>query len=171
MNIANFRSQLGKGGARPNQFLVTLTFPGGIGVGDQNLLVTSASLPGSNVAPAIVQYRGREVPLAGERNFDPWTISVLNDTDMFLRSKFEAWSDKMNSRLGNDAVDGLLPSSYMVQMYVAQLDRNDAVIRRYTISDAWPIQVGEVSLDYGQDNTISQFQVTFRYQTFSVAAV
>ena len=74
MDISQFKNKLGAGGSRPNQFLVTLNWPTIIGAavtGDDALLVTSAALPASNVNPTIVQYRGREVKLAGERTFDP----------------------------------------------------------------------------------------------------
>lgn len=168
MNITNFRNQLGRGGARPNQFRVILTYPNvvGGGPGEQTLLVTGASLPASNVSPTIVQYRGREVKLAGERTFDPWTVTIMNDTSMKLRKDFEFWSDAVNSRQTNGGE--LTPSSYMTQLYVDQLDRNDSVIRSYTITDAFPSLVSEVALQYGQNDVVSEFQVTFQYQTFSV---
>ena len=91
MDITQFRNKLGAGGIRPNQFLVLLNWPLVVGVGgnDDSLLVTAAALPASNVNPTIVQYRGREVKMSGERTFDPWTITIINDTTMRLRQYFE----------------------------------------------------------------------------------
>ena len=62
MNIEEFKARLGAGGARPNQFRVSLAFPSYVPNVDTSysLLVTGASLPASNVNPAIIQYRGRE---------------------------------------------------------------------------------------------------------------
>lgn len=167
MNIDDFKSRLGAGGARPNQFKVWLSFPSPIpNANSDNFLVTAASLPASNVNPTIVQYRGREVKLAGERTFDPWTITVINDTQMSLRSKFEQWSHMMNLRQNNAGVT--LPAKYMVDFSVEQLDRNNEIIRTYGFKGAFPITVSEVGLSYGSNDVISEFTVTFQYQYFQV---
>jgi len=168
MDISQFKNKLGAGGARPNQFLVTLTFPALVGAGssDDSLLVTSAALPASNVNPTIVQYRGREVKFAGERTFDPWTITILNDTTMRLRQLFESWSNLMNNYVDNGG--SLAPASYMCDLEVTQLDRNDAELRKYTIFNAFPITVSEVGLAYSANDVISEFNVTFQYLHFEV---
>jgi len=171
MDINQFRGKLGAGGARPNQYLVTLTFPAAVGAagGDDSILVTSASLPPSTVNPTIIQYRGREVKFAGERIFEPWTISIANDTTMRLRAQFERWSDLMNNRENNGG--STVPSTYYADILVQQLDRNDAVIRTYTVYNAFPINVGDVQLAYNINDVISEFQVTFQYSHFAVDPV
>jgi len=171
MDITQFRNKLGAGGARPNQFLVTLTWPAAVGVSasDDSLLVTAAALPASNVNPTIVQYRGREVKLAGERIFDPWTVTIINDTTMKMRQLFERWTDLMNNRVNNGGQ--LVPSLYQCDMRVQQLDRNDVAIRSYEIRNAFPINVSEIALAYGQNDVISEFTVTFQYSHFDVRPV
>lgn len=171
MDINQFRNKLGAGGARPNQFIVTLTFPAIVGAGsnDDSLLVSAASLPASNINPTIIQYRGREVKFAGERTFDPWTITIVNDTSMKLRKHFERWSNLMNNRENNGG--STLPATYMCDLAVTQLDRNDAEIRNYTIYNAFPINIGEVALSYGSNDVISEFTVTFQYSHFDVDPV
>jgi hypothetical protein len=166
VDINEFKSRLGAGGARPNQFLVTLTFPTAVGAsaGQDSLLVTAASIPASNVNATIIQYRGREVKFAGERTFDPWVITIANDTSMRLRTLFERWSDLMNNRLNNGGE--ITPALYMADLQVDQLDRNDAVIRSYQIKDAFPVNVSEIALAYAQNDVISEFQVTLQYQWF-----
>ena len=114
-----------------------------------------------------MQYRGREVKFAGERTFDPWTITVLNDTDMALRSRFERWSSLMNEYVNNGGATD--PGAYMADLRVEQLDRNDEVIRTYEIKNAFPITVSEVSLAYSANDVISEFNVTFQYLHFEVA--
>jgi hypothetical protein len=168
VDINEFKARLGAGGARPNQFMVTLTFPAAVGAaaGQDSLLVTAASLPASNVNTTTIQYRGREVKFAGERSFDPWVITIANDTSMRLRSLFERWSDLMNNRLNNGGETA--PALYMADLTVEQLDRNDAVIRSYSMKDAWPTNVSEIALAYSQNDVISEFQVTFQYQWFEV---
>ena len=119
MNIEEFKARLGAGGARPNQFRVKLAFPSYVTGVDPSysLLVTGAALPASNVNPAIIQYRGREIKLAGERIFDPWTITVVNASDFSLRAPFEAWMNGMNDRETNEAIT-LEPSSYQSDIVV-----------------------------------------------------
>ena len=168
MDISQFKAKLGAGGARPNQFLVTLTFPALVGVGasDDSILVTSAALPASNVNPCIVQFRGREVKLGGERTFDPWTVTVINDTTMKLRMLFERWSNLMNDRTNNGGQT--TPGLYMADLTVEQLDRNDQTIRTYQIFNSFPITVSEVGLSYGSNDVISEFTTTFQYSHFEV---
>jgi len=116
-----------------------------------------------------VQYRGREVKMAGERTFDPWTITVLNDTSMKLRRLFESWSNLMNNRENNGG--SLAPATYMCDLSVEQLDRNDEVIRTYNIYNSFPITVSEVALAYSANDVISEFNVTFQYSHFDVTPV
>jgi hypothetical protein len=168
MNITEFKSRLGAGGARPNQFRVLLGFPSYVPNVDTSysLLVTGAAVPASTVNPAIIQYRGREVKLAGERIFDPWTITIVNDTEQNLRRAFEAWMEGMNTVAENTGV--LTPSDYQSDIVVQHLDRNDEVLTggTYTLRSAFPIQMSEIALQYGQNDILEEFTVTFQYQHY-----
>lgn len=170
MNIEEFKARLGAGGARPNQFRVSLAFPGYVTGVDTSysLLVTGAALPASNVNPAIIQYRGREIKLAGERIFDPWTITVANDTNFSLRRPFEEWMNGMNEREGNTGI--LTPSQYQADIIVEHLDRNDEVLPggKYTLKNAFPINMSEIALQYAQNDIIEEFTVTFQYTHYDV---
>lgn len=165
MNISEFKARLGAGGARPNQFRVLLGFPSYVtGVDVSNsLLVTGAAVPASTVNPAIIQYRGREVKLAGERIFDPWTITIVNDSGQSLRRPFEQWMEGMNASASNDGI--IRPSDYQADITVQHLDRNDEVLRggTYVLRDAFPIQMSEIALQYAQNDIIEEFTVTFQY--------
>jgi len=171
MNIEEFKARLGAGGARPNQFRVKLAFPSYVTGVDPSysLLVTGAALPASNVNPAIIQYRGREIKLAGERNFDPWTITVVNDSDFSLRAPFEAWMNGMNNRETNEAIT-LEPSGYQSDIVVEHLDRNDKVLENgtYTLRNAFPIQMSEIALNYAQNDIFEEFTVTWQYTHYDV---
>jgi len=170
MNIEEFKARLGAGGARPNQFRVKLAFPSYV-VGVDNsysLLVTGAALPASNVNPAIIQFRGREVKLAGERIFDPWTITVVNDSEFSLRNPFEQWMNGLNDRADNTGV--LTPRDYQADIVVEHLDRNDAVLPggSYTLRNAFPIQMSEIALNYAQNDIFEEFTVTWQYSHYDV---
>lgn len=167
MDISKFKGLLGAGGARPNQFRVILNWPGYVtSVPDRefSLLVTGAALPASTVNPTLVQYRGREVKLAGERIFDPWTVTIINDTEMSLRKPFEQWMNGMNDLETNTGV--LAPTDYQVDIQVEHLDRNDEVLMTYNLYNAFPINMSEIALQYGQNDVIEEFTVTFNYSHY-----
>lgn len=169
-NVDQFKAQLNGGGARPNQFFVQLTFPNMVGLGllaaqAAPFLVTAASMPGSVVNQAVVMYRGREVKLAGERTFNPWTVSIINDNSFSIRNALEDWMHKMNDLQNNSGE--IRPANYQADMVVTQLDRNNKPLKVYTIKGAFPIDVSEVQLDFGANDQISQFSATFAVQDFT----
>merc|ERR1712023_297964 len=97
-NITEFRSRMTGGGARSNLFEVEITFPEGLAVNNSDLsdkvpfLVKAAEIPAPNLGNIPVPYRGRVLPIAGDRTFDPWTVTVINDTDFVIRDAMEKWN-------------------------------------------------------------------------------
>jgi len=187
--LSNFKSRLAGGGARNNLFEVTLpSFPGaasdfwGEGENESNtkfsFLCKAAVLPASNVPEIPVAFRGRILKVAGDRTFDPWTVTIINDEDFGLRTSFEAWMNKL-SKL-NDATGVTNPTSYMTNAYVKQLGRGSkrfseensggesSVLRTYKFYDIWPTNVSEISLGYDQSDAIEEFTVTFAVQYFTI---
>lgn len=157
------------GGARPNQFRVDLNFPGFVlgnalvgAVGlHASFLCKATTLPASLVGNIQTFYRGRQVNFAGEREFQPWVITVYNDTTFSIRNAFEIWSDAV---LNMGATNGIMsPMEYQTDMRVSQLDRNDNDIKAYSFHDAYPTAIGPIQLDYDQNNQIETFDVEFHY--------
>ena len=167
-NINDFKSRLIGGGARANQFKVTLPFPGYSQVGgetsDLAFLCNATSIPGMTVSEVAVNFRGRQLYIAGDRTFATWSITVLNDTDFKLHRAFERWSNGINNMTDGEGLTN--PADYQVDAFVDQLDRNGATIKSYTLRGAYPIDVAAIELDYGNNDTIEEFQVTFNYQYF-----
>ena len=163
-SVDTFRNSLGNGGARPNQFLVSF---GVMGDPTMSMLVQAASLPASSIGEVAVPYRGRQVYVAGERVYEPWTVTILNDTNFTARAKLEAWQ---NVIARYETVYGEThPKQYMTNLTVEQLDRNENILMTYVMKDAFPINISEVPLAYGDNDTISSFTCTFRYQSFAVS--
>jgi len=168
-NVERFKSALTNGGARPNQFYVQLSFPAYVTIGPlaqqrAPFLVSVAELPGQTVNPAIVQYRGREVKFVGDRIYAPWTITVLNDADMSIRNAMEQWMGGMEDY--ENKFGQLQPALYQRDLQVFQLDRNGNALKSYNIRSAFPVDLSPVSLDFGANDQISSFTVTFQYQYF-----
>ena len=171
-NVESFKSALTNGGARPNQFAVQLSFPTfvtgqALAVARAPFLVSVAELPGQTVNPAIVQYRGREVKFVGDRIYAPWTITVLNDADMSIRNAMEQWMGGMEDYATKFGM--MQPSQYQRDLQVFQLDRNGNALKVYNINDAFPVDLSPVGLDFGANDQISSFTVTFQYQYFTTS--
>lgn len=173
--ISAFKAQMQGGGARPNQFRVELTFPAFVGSiasaagGAAQFLCKSAQLPASTVEDITSLYRGRPVHFAGERTFQPWSISVYNDTDFLIRNTMERWQ---NNILNYTSTNGIMrPTDYQVDMSVYQLDRNDRIIKTYRFYDAYPTNVGQIQLDFESNNQIETFEVDFTYNYFTTSGI
>ena len=105
-------------------------------------------------------YRGRPVNFAGERTFQPWTITIYNETSFNIRNAFEQWSHGIQNL---NTTEGIVnPRDYQVDMAVHQLDRNGATVKSYKFVDAYPITISTIQLDYDNPQ-IEMFDVTFVY--------
>ena len=160
--ITDFKSKLIGGGARPNLFEVELAFPEEIAIDNDvkekaRFLVKAAALPASNITPIDVNFRGRILKIAGDRSFDTWTITVINDTDFAIRYAFEKWMNSIN-RL-SDATGTNNPADYQEDAYVHQLDRDGSTLRTYRFYDVFPTQISQVDLSYETVDTIQEFTV------------
>lgn len=162
--ITDFKSKLTGGGARSNLFEVVLSFPD-IAPADTNVLdksrflVKGANLPASSVAPIDVAFRGRTLKVAGDRSFESWTVTVINDTDFAIRSAFENWMNKINRVSDNTGVTD--PNSYTADAFVYQLDRDGSTLRAYHFYDIFPSNIGAIPLDYNTAN-VEEFTVEFQ---------
>ncbi len=167
-NINDFKSRLKGGGARANQFKVTLPFPGYASVGgetsDLAFLCSATDLPGQTLGQIAVDFRGRKLNIAGDRTFEPWTITVLNDTDFKLYRAFERWMNGINNMTDNEGIAN--PSDYQVDGFVDQLDRNGSTLKSYTYRGLYPETLAPIPLNYATNDIIETFDVTLRYQYF-----
>ena len=168
--ISDFKSKLTGGGARANLFEVVLTFPDIVQpatdvLDKSRFLVKGARLPASNITQIEVPFRGRALKIAGDRTFDSWTVTVINDTDFAIRSAFENWMNAIN-RLSDNT--GLVnPADYQADCYVYQLDRDGQALRSYRFFDTFPTQVGPIELSY-EATGIQEFTVELQVQYLEV---
>ena len=97
MDINTFKTKLG-GGVYPSLFRIDTNSNVFSDNDKQNLafLCTAANLPPSNLGEITVNHRGRQGYLPGFRTFEPWTITILSDEDMSIRTAFERWVDRID---------------------------------------------------------------------------
>ena len=173
-NIDDFKANLIGGGARANQYRVTITPPPGIAIGldvrRSSFLVTATNLPAQTLAEIPIPFRGRNIYIAGDREFgDPWTTTFINDTDFMIRNAMERWSNGINDLANNTGV--IAPADYQTDLTVEQLDRDDTVIKSYIFRAAYPLTVGTIELTNAEATEIETFEVTWRYQHFEPSGV
>lgn len=187
--ISQFKSKLIGGGARPNLFEVDVTFPTAVNLSIQGdgtgqfdsenfrFLCKTAALPGSNVSPIEVPFRGRTLKVAGDRTFDVWTVTVINDENFSHRRAFEAWMQNV-AQYGDHS--GLsTPADYMGNAIVYQLGRSPSntqgnnttgedskILAQYRFIDIFPTAVSPIDLSYESSDVIEEFTVDFQVQYY-----
>ena len=132
-------------------------------------MVKAAALPASNITPVEVPFRGRILKVAGERTFDSWTITVLNDADFKIRTAFEQWMNGI-SRLTNGSGE-VNPSDYTADANVNQLSRNGDILRRYNFVGMFPTNISEIPLSMDTTDTIEEFTVEMQVLYWTISAI
>ena len=162
--ISDFKSKLTGGGARPNLFEVELSFPSAAKPDNESevlekarFLVKAAALPASTIANIDIPFRGRILKIAGDRTFETWTITVMNDVDFSIRSAFEKWMNIINKM--SDGTGIANPALYQKDAVVKQLDRDGSLLRSYKFWDIFPTNLSTIDLSYDTTDTIQEFTV------------
>ena len=196
--ITQFKSKLVGGGARPNLFEVEIpSFPVAAGAnawrtGDSQesdmfkFMCKAAQLPASNIAEIAVPFRGRTLKVAGDRTFDTWTITVINDENFLLRNAFESWMQGISKNSNNTGATN--PADYMTYALVHQLGRGadrgassseasasvggSAIVplKTYTFFDIFPTEISDIPLSYESTDVIEEYTVTFQVQYWEPGA-
>ena len=164
LGVDDFKSKLTGGGARPNLFKATVNFPAFAG-GDVELtsfLVKAAQLPASIVNTIPVPFRGRQLQVAGDRTFEPWTITIINDIDFKIRNSFERWMNGINQHSANTGLTN--PVDYQADMSVAQLDKAGNEVKVYNFRGTFPTNLSAIELSYDSTDTIEEFTVELQVQ-------
>jgi|TARA_B100000287_G_scaffold215103_1_gene202891 hypothetical protein len=204
-SIDQFKAQVSSDFARPNLFQVDLNFPsfvtsnatgtgnGSNGSADQlkkkgNFLVRAANLPSSQIGIVEVPFRGRVLKIAGDRTFEPWTITIQNDTGFVLRNAFEVWLERIQAYnenyttwgSGTNTDDSAGSQNYFADMQVSQLardarsegaDTGHKTIRKYAFRDVFPSNIAAIDLDFGNNDAIEEFTVELQVQYWEPVAL
>lgn len=167
-NVNTFRGELAQGGARPSLFEIQLfqpaggTLNGGDLISKSPFMVRAGQIPQSTLGTVIVPYFGRQVKLAGNRTFDDWTVTVMNDEDFKIRNAMENWSHRINNHSENINQYGVNPSQYKAQALVKQYSKEGGVIQTYKFDGLYPVAVSPIDLAW-EAEAIEEFTITFAY--------
>jgi hypothetical protein len=164
LGVDDFKSKLRGGGARPNLFKATVNFPAYAG-GDVELtsfLCKAAQLPASVMNVVEVPFRGRQLKIAGDRTFETWTTTIINDTDFNVRNAMERWMNGINAHSANTGLTN--PVEYEADLIVEQLDKDGETIKTYQFRGCFPTNVAAIDVNYETVDTIEEFTVEFQVQ-------
>lgn len=174
-NVNDFRGKLQNGGARPNMFEVVLPPPANISAlntEELSFMCKATALPASTVGTIEVPYFGRTIKVAGDREFEPWTITVINDESFDLRDAFERWQSAIasyNTVSGSQRGLGSSsnPFSYVSTGVINQYGKEGDVVKSVALVNCYPTNIGEIQLSWEENNSIEEFEVTFDYDYFT----
>lgn len=174
-DLQTFRAQLEYDGARPNQFQVIMPFPtavigGSVATEKMSFFCRTAQLPGETMGQVPVFYFGREIKVPGNKTFQDWTLTILNDEDFVIRTAFERWMGLLNSHRSNlrdirftQANDG-----YATDATIIQWGKTGSKIRTYRMVGAWPMDLAPIDVDWSANDTIEEFTITLAFQWWEV---
>ena len=173
-SIDDFKANLIGGGARANQFRVTITPPPGLAIGldvrRTSFLCTATNMPGMTLGEIPVPFRGRSIYVSGDRpEFEAWTTNFYNDTDFMIRNAMERWNNGINDMKTNLGITS--PTDYQSDLFVEQLDRDETVLKSYIFKSAYPLTVAPIELSSATAGELETFEVTWRYQHFEASGV
>ena len=169
-NVAEFRANMVGDGARPNLFSVSLVFPiiasnGSLASSKTTFMAKASQLPGSSIGTVGVNYFGREMKFAGNRTFADWSLTIINDEDFVVRNSIESWMNSINSNVSNvRAPAASRPAGYTTDATVTQYGKTGEILKTYNFVGLFPVDLAPIELDWGSNDAMEEFQVTFAYQ-------
>jgi len=164
LGVDDFKSKLRGGGARANLFKATVNFPAYAG-GDVELtsfLCKAAQLPASVMNVIEIPFRGRQLKIAGDRTFESWTVTVINDTDFQIRNALETWMNGINAHQANTGLTN--PVDYQADLIVEQLDKDGTTVKKYNFRGCFPTNVAAIDVSYETVDAIEEFTCEFQVQ-------
>lgn len=164
LGIDDFKSKLTGGGARPNLFQAIVNFPGFVDPDTEltSFLCKGASIPSSVIAPIDLMFRGRHLQMAGDRTFEPVSLTIINDAEFKVRNQFEVWMNGINQHNNNTGLVDM--NDYTADIVVEQLRKDGTVSKTYNLRGCWPTNLSAIELSYDTENAIEEFTVELQVQ-------
>jgi len=192
-SIDDFRAILSKSISRPTLYQVIVDFPQGTSSRKSNdqleFLCNQASVPPVAVNTLAVpghEAMGvtREQPTMVVFN-SPFTISVISDRDYTVYKDLKRWLDVVAVNANPNALANFSGSSQRINYYdefarsieLKKLELQGGQGSRQPgsysepfsviFNKAYPVRIGEVTLDSGKDNSYVEYTVDFAYETYT----
>ena len=179
-SVTEFKSNLKQGGARPSLFKVDFLYPSGITTPStrSEFLVKATTIPASTIGSYDVFYHGKAIHVAGDRSFDTWDTTIINDEDFGIRNSLESWMAAISNHTLNTRDKNLFQSNdmsegssakYKSSLKVTQYSKAGDDLRTYIFKGAWPSALSTINLDWSSQE-IEEFTCTWMYDSWFVSA-
>jgi hypothetical protein len=173
MQISKLRAAIKSGLVRSNRWRVLVNFPGYAGNGangeQASLQARTTNTPPSTMGVIDLTWGGRNLPIPGDRQYEEFTVTFIGVNDMNVYNAFQKWSENVNGSDSNRGLTNL--DDIMNDVSLELMNVNDVVTKTYILHDAWPSVVGQMSMDSGEMDGYSTFDVTFRYVNYTQPGV
>ena len=163
--INDFKSAF-RGGARPNLFKAFVEPPGSIQSGPAKTfeyVCQTASIPGETVGIIEQPFMGRVYKIPGNRTFEDWTTTIINDEDYHLRDMFEKWGQLLGGNVTNQMKSIQSSDINAADLSVIQYNRTGDAVREYTFIHAWPSVIGPIELGWDTNDAVETYDITWTY--------
>lgn len=146
--------------ARPNKFLIEIP-----SLSEKfRFMAKGGTIPGFATGEVSRGFMGRKVYLAGDIQFEPWTIQVYNDAEFGTWDELHAWFYQTDSTDGT--VFGATPAEYKRQGFVHHYKRDttgQTPSKSFGLQGLFITGMSEIRLDWEDNNSVEIFDVTFRF--------
>ena len=177
--VSEFKTNLKQGGARPSLFNVEFQYPSTLTTrpnppNQASFLVKSTTIPASTIGSYDVFYHGKAIKVAGDRTFDTWDTTIINDEDFGIRNTLENWMGSISNHKLNTRDKEVFNTSegdvakYKSTLKVQQFSKVGKELRTYVFKGAWPSALSTINLDWATQE-IEEFTCTWVYDSWLVS--
>jgi len=172
--VSEFKSNLKQGGARPSLFKVEFQYPSAILAPPTRaeFLVKATTIPASTIGSYDIFYHGKAIKVAGDRSFDTWDTTIINDEDFGIRNSLENWMNSISNHKLNTRNKERFNTSegdvakYKSTLKVIQFSKAGKELRTYEFKGAWPSALSTINLDWATASEIEEFTCTWVYDSW-----
>ena len=186
-NVGKIRSDINSMGglARPPLFLATVNPPRAlVGAGPQPLLCSSATLPGKQIIPVDhkrLGYGTLDRRVSGAVNPDV-SLTFFVGTNGEPLTYFNSWLDNIFYTDARNGGEGSSPggtptfnirfrSEYISTVQIAWFDDAQQRFLEYTLHECFPMQIGDVSLAWAENDSFASVAVNFTYRYYTLNTI
>jgi len=169
MDISGFKQAMAGGGARPSLYFVQIMPPSGItgnvgtdGANFISFMAQTASIPAGTIGMIEVPYMGRKVKMAGDRTYEDWNTTIVNDEGFTVRNYIETWQELINGPVSN-VTSAATYDAYTSVAHVVHLAKDGQKIAEYAMQDCWPSTLAAIELGWETTDSLETFDVTWTF--------
>jgi len=151
---------------RANKYRVSFTYPSGIqgktDLKSVDVLAKASVAPTKELGQMELWAQGRKAIIPGDTVYDnAWSVDFYLTEDHQLRYDLIKWTDACDNFQKNTHTGD--PTQIFSDLRIEQLDSAGNVTAQYTMHNAFPQTIGEVSYGADSADTPAEFNVIFAY--------